>query len=103
MVGTFLPGNHGQNRLIAMQSPREILSDIWTSAGGAPDALDAVTLAGEEPLPFHYHNKGSLATIGRSCAVAQLGKWKLSGIELPEPMKVELAQQLVKQRATEKE
>jgi NADH dehydrogenase len=37
-------------------------------------------MAGEEPLPFHYHNKGSLATIGRSCAVAQLGKWKPSGL-----------------------
>jgi NADH dehydrogenase len=36
--------------------------------------------AGEESLPFHYHNKGSLATIGRSCAVAQLGKWRLSGM-----------------------
>lgn len=37
-------------------------------------------IAGEESLPFHYHHKGSLATIGRSCAVAQLGKWKLSGM-----------------------
>lgn len=30
-------------------------------------------------------------------------QWKLSGIDLPEPMRVELAQQLVKQRSTEKE
>ena len=28
---------------------------------------------------FHYHDKGSLATIGRAAAVAQIGKWKLSG------------------------
>src|SRR6187402_199882 len=32
-----------------MQSPREILADIWTSAGGEPSALDGVTLSGEEP------------------------------------------------------
>ena len=29
--------------------------------------------------PFRYKNKGSLATIGRSAAVADLGKIKLSG------------------------
>jgi NADH dehydrogenase len=28
---------------------------------------------------FHYHDKGSLATIGRAAAVAQIGKIKLSG------------------------
>jgi NADH:ubiquinone reductase (H+-translocating) len=33
----------------------------------------------EPGLPFRYRNKGSLATIGRSAAVAQLGKMKLSG------------------------
>jgi NADH:ubiquinone reductase (H+-translocating) len=29
--------------------------------------------------PFHYHDKGSLATIGRAAAVAQIGKLELSG------------------------
>jgi NADH:ubiquinone reductase (H+-translocating) len=33
----------------------------------------------EPGLPFRYQNKGSLATVGRSAAVAQLGKIKLSG------------------------
>ncbi len=28
---------------------------------------------------FHYHDKGSLATIGRAAAVAQFGKFQLSG------------------------
>jgi hypothetical protein len=32
-----------------MQSPREILADLWTLAGGDLAALDAVTLTGEEP------------------------------------------------------
>ncbi|HEY5145286.1 MAG TPA: FAD-dependent oxidoreductase, partial [Polyangiaceae bacterium] len=34
---------------------------------------------GEPTLPFRYKNKGSLATIGRSAAVAELGRLKLSG------------------------
>jgi NADH:ubiquinone reductase (H+-translocating) len=36
-------------------------------------------IRGEPTLPFRYEDKGSLATIGRSAAVADLGKIKLSG------------------------
>ena len=36
-------------------------------------------IQGEPTLPFRYQSKGSLATIGRSAAVADLGKIKLSG------------------------
>ncbi len=36
-------------------------------------------IGGKPLLPFHYRNKGSLATIGRSAAVADLGKIKLTG------------------------
>ena len=37
------------------KTPREILSDIWTSAGGEAAALGAVTLTGEEPqLPSSF-------------------------------------------------
>ena len=34
---------------------------------------------GLAPLPFKYHNKGSMATIGRNHAVVELKKMKLSG------------------------
>src|SRR5262245_25151979 len=34
---------------------------------------------GEPPLPFAYRDKGSLATIGRSAAVAELGKLRFAG------------------------
>ncbi|MCL2448112.1 MAG: NAD(P)/FAD-dependent oxidoreductase, partial [Polyangiaceae bacterium] len=34
---------------------------------------------GQAPLPFRYKNKGSLATIGRTAAVAQFGRVHLSG------------------------
>ena len=36
-------------------------------------------LAGESPAPFRYRDFGSLATIGRRSAVAQLGRLRLSG------------------------
>jgi crotonobetainyl-CoA:carnitine CoA-transferase CaiB-like acyl-CoA transferase len=61
-----------------MQSPREILADIWTSAGGDPSALNAVTLTGEEPqLPSSFRvaaaAQASIAAAG--LAAAQI--WKL--------------------------
>jgi NADH dehydrogenase len=39
----------------------------------------ARTLRGEPRLPFHYVDKGSLATIGRAAAVGDFGRVKLSG------------------------
>ena len=39
----------------------------------------AADLAGNARTPFHYIDKGSLATIGRAAAVAQFGKFHLSG------------------------
>jgi NADH dehydrogenase len=36
-------------------------------------------LAGAELLPFRYRDKGSLATIGRAAAVADLGRFHVSG------------------------
>jgi crotonobetainyl-CoA:carnitine CoA-transferase CaiB-like acyl-CoA transferase len=61
-----------------MQSPREILADLWTSAGGDVAALEAVTLTGEEPqLPSSFRvaaaAQASIAASG--LAAAQI--WKL--------------------------
>jgi len=61
-----------------MQTPREILADLWTLAGGEPSALDAVTLTGEEPqLPSSFRvaavAQASIAAAG--LAAAQI--WKL--------------------------
>jgi NADH dehydrogenase len=39
----------------------------------------ACDLENQPRRPFHYHAKGSLATIGRAAAVAQIGKIELSG------------------------
>src|SRR6202035_2956243 len=61
-----------------MQTPREILTDLWTLAGGEPSALEAVTLTGDEPqLPSSFRvaaaAQASIAAAG--LAAAQI--WKL--------------------------
>jgi crotonobetainyl-CoA:carnitine CoA-transferase CaiB-like acyl-CoA transferase len=61
-----------------MQTPREILADLWTLAGGDLAALDAVTLTGQEPqLPSSFRvaaaAQASIAAAG--LAAAQI--WKL--------------------------
>lgn len=38
------------------------------------------SLRGAARLPFRYRNKGMLATVGRTAAVADFGKLKLSGV-----------------------
>jgi crotonobetainyl-CoA:carnitine CoA-transferase CaiB-like acyl-CoA transferase len=61
-----------------MQTPREILADLWTLAGGDPSELNAVTLTGEEPqLPSSFRvaaaAQASIAAAG--LVAAQL--WRL--------------------------
>jgi len=61
-----------------MQTPREILADLWTLVGGDVAALDAVGLTGEEPqLPSSFRvaaaAQASIAAAG--LAAAQI--WKL--------------------------
>jgi crotonobetainyl-CoA:carnitine CoA-transferase CaiB-like acyl-CoA transferase len=56
-----------------MQTPREILANLWTLAGGEPAALDAVTLTGEEPqLPSSFRvavaAQSSIAAAGLAAA-----------------------------------
>jgi NADH dehydrogenase len=40
----------------------------------------ARTLSGQPRLPFRYHDKGSLAVIGRGRAVADFGRFHLTGL-----------------------
>jgi CoA-transferase family III len=61
-----------------MQTPREILSDLWAMCGGEPAALDDVNLTGDEPqLPSSFRvaaaAQASIAAAG--LAAAQI--WKL--------------------------
>jgi crotonobetainyl-CoA:carnitine CoA-transferase CaiB-like acyl-CoA transferase len=61
-----------------MQSPQEILANIWTSAGGDPSALNAVMLTGEQPqLPssFRVAAAAQVGIAATGLAAAQV--WKL--------------------------
>jgi crotonobetainyl-CoA:carnitine CoA-transferase CaiB-like acyl-CoA transferase len=61
-----------------MQSPREILSDIWTASGGDSAALDTVSLSGEEPqLPssFRVAAAAQVSIAAAGLAAAQI--WQL--------------------------
>jgi crotonobetainyl-CoA:carnitine CoA-transferase CaiB-like acyl-CoA transferase len=61
-----------------MQSPKQILFDLWTLAGGEPAALDAVALTGEEPqLPSSFR-VAAAAQVGIAAAgLAAAHIWKL--------------------------
>src|SRR5947199_6721150 len=61
-----------------MQSPRQILSDIWTTAGGEASALDALTLTGDEPqLPssFRVAVAAQVSVAASGLAAAEI--WKM--------------------------
>jgi crotonobetainyl-CoA:carnitine CoA-transferase CaiB-like acyl-CoA transferase len=61
-----------------MQSPREILSDIWTSAGGEASALGALTLTGDEPqLPSSFRVAAAAQVSVAATALAAAEIWKM--------------------------
>jgi crotonobetainyl-CoA:carnitine CoA-transferase CaiB-like acyl-CoA transferase len=61
-----------------MPTPREILADLWTLAGGDPAALDAVTLTGEEPqLPSSFRVAAAAQTSIAAAGLAAAHIWQL--------------------------
>lgn len=61
-----------------MQSPKEILGDIWTSVGGEASALDAVTLTGDEPqLPSSFRVAAAAQASVAATGLAAAEIWKL--------------------------
>lgn len=61
-----------------MQSPREILSDLWTSAGGEAAALDALMLTGDEPqLPSSFRVGAAAQVSVAATGLAAAGIWKM--------------------------
>ena len=61
-----------------MQTPREILADIWTSAGGEASALDTATLTGDEPqLPSTFRVAAAAQTSIAAAGLAAAQIWKL--------------------------
>jgi NADH:ubiquinone reductase (H+-translocating) len=83
-----LPGHPEVFALGDMVRVRQTSGEVLTLPGVAPVAMQqgryaahAITtrLTGQTPGPFHYHDKGNLATIGRGTAVADIKGLKLSG------------------------
>ena len=61
-----------------MQSPHEILRDIWTSAGGENSALDALTLTGDEPqLPSSFRVAAAAQVSVAATGLAAAEIWKM--------------------------
>jgi crotonobetainyl-CoA:carnitine CoA-transferase CaiB-like acyl-CoA transferase len=61
-----------------MQTPREILADLWTAAGGDHAALDAVTLTGGEPqLPSSFRVAAAAQASIAAAGLAAAQVWKL--------------------------
>jgi crotonobetainyl-CoA:carnitine CoA-transferase CaiB-like acyl-CoA transferase len=64
--------------MTVMQTPLEILTDVWTKTGGEPAAIDAVKLTGEEPqLPssFRIAAAAQVSVAAAGLAAAQI--WQL--------------------------
>jgi crotonobetainyl-CoA:carnitine CoA-transferase CaiB-like acyl-CoA transferase len=61
-----------------MQTPREILADLWTSSGGDASALDAVTLTGDEPqLPSSFRVAAAAQASIAAAGLAAANIWQL--------------------------
>ena len=61
-----------------MQTPREILADLWTLAGGDLSALDAVKLTGDEPqLPSSFRVAAAAQASVAAAGLAAAQIWKL--------------------------
>jgi len=61
-----------------MQTPQEILSDLWQLAGGDPAALQAVTLTGAEPqLPSSFRVGAAAQAPIAAAALAAADIWRL--------------------------
>jgi crotonobetainyl-CoA:carnitine CoA-transferase CaiB-like acyl-CoA transferase len=61
-----------------MQTSHDILADLWKLAGGAPSALDAVTLTGDEPLlPSSFRVAAAAQVPIAAAGLAAAEIWKL--------------------------
>src|SRR4051794_18859660 len=61
-----------------MQTPRDILAELWTSTGGERAALDAVTLTGDEPqLPSSFRVAAAAQASIAAAAMAAANIWQL--------------------------
>ncbi len=60
-------------------APLPGVAPVAIQQGGAAAKNIIRLVAGQPTQPFQYHDKGSMATIGRASAIAHIGKLELSG------------------------
>src|ERR1700743_2198040 len=83
LIPAFADGDSSDNVVtflqeLPMQTPHEILADLWTLAGGDPSALEAVTLTGEEPqLPSSFRVAAAAQASIAAAGLAAAQVWKL--------------------------
>jgi NADH:quinone reductase (non-electrogenic) len=73
VIGDLAALNDANGKMLPGVAPVAIQQGDWVADTIARD------LENQPRRNFRYHNKGSLATIGRAAAVAQFGKFELSG------------------------
>jgi NADH dehydrogenase len=73
VIGDLAALNDEKGKMLPGVAPVAIQQGDWVADAIARD------LKNRPRHNFHYHDKGSLATIGRAAAVAQFGKFELSG------------------------
>src|SRR5882757_3524558 len=82
-----------------MQSPKEILTDIWTSAGGAASALDALTRTGDEPqLPSSFRDAAAAQVSVAATGLAAAEIWKSRSGQI-QPVAVDMRHAMVECRS----
>jgi crotonobetainyl-CoA:carnitine CoA-transferase CaiB-like acyl-CoA transferase len=82
-----------------MQTPRDILADLWTSTGGEPSALDRVTLTGEESqLPSSFRVAAAAQTSIAAAAMAAANIWQLRSGQ-PQDIAVDMRHAVVECRS----
>lgn len=67
MQDKLLPKGHPQVAQVAIQQAKLLAKNLQKMESGKP------------LIPFQYKDKGSLATVGRNLALAEIGKLKLKG------------------------
>jgi len=73
VIGDLVALQDENGKMLPGVAPVAIQQGDWVADTIARD------LKNQPRRNFHYHDKGSLATIGRAAAVAQFGKFELSG------------------------
>lgn len=61
------------------EHPLPMVAPVAIQQGVAAARNIARQIAGQDPEPFHYRDRGTMATIGRNAAVAHLGRREFTG------------------------